>query len=193
MTLYQFRALPLGIHTTNMQMRKSALQQVKQASSRCQCIVPRNGSLRESRRLYASNAAAPIQPRQHASYIRPFLSNQGPRNCTNGIPRRTYASISAAELQFGQPVHETHPHLLRAGERMYYISTSYKSAALTDCYHSYARNNCARICGSTSETCCEPSKRWHSNTCFCRHQVPFGSGFLRVPPRTQFPIPDRIQ
>jgi intermediate cleaving peptidase 55 len=30
---------------------------------------------------------------------------------------RTYASISAAELQFGQPVHETHPHLLRAGER----------------------------------------------------------------------------
>lgn len=31
-------------------------------------------------------------------------------------PRRHYASISAAELQFGQPVHETHPHLLRAGE-----------------------------------------------------------------------------
>ncbi|KAH8601186.1 putative Xaa-Pro aminopeptidase [Bisporella sp. PMI_857] len=29
---------------------------------------------------------------------------------------RNYASISAAELQFGQPVHETHPHLLRAGE-----------------------------------------------------------------------------
>ncbi|KAN0119990.1 Peptidase M24, structural domain containing protein [Hyaloscypha variabilis] len=30
--------------------------------------------------------------------------------------RRTYASISAADLHFGQPVHETHPHLLRAGE-----------------------------------------------------------------------------
>ncbi|KAG4032695.1 hypothetical protein MFRU_006g01610 [Monilinia fructicola] len=30
--------------------------------------------------------------------------------------RRTYASISASELQFGQPVHETHPHLLNAGE-----------------------------------------------------------------------------
>jgi hypothetical protein len=29
---------------------------------------------------------------------------------------RAYASVSAAELQFGQPVHETHPHLLRAGE-----------------------------------------------------------------------------
>ena len=29
---------------------------------------------------------------------------------------RTYASVSAAKLQFGQPLHETHPHLLEAGE-----------------------------------------------------------------------------
>ena len=34
-----------------------------------------------------------------------------------GIPFvRSYASISAAECQFGQPVHETHPHLLGPGE-----------------------------------------------------------------------------
>lgn len=32
--------------------------------------------------------------------------------------RRTYASVSAADLQFGQPVHETHPHLVQAGEGM---------------------------------------------------------------------------
>ncbi|OBT54104.1 hypothetical protein VE04_05358 [Pseudogymnoascus sp. 24MN13] len=31
-------------------------------------------------------------------------------------PRRGYASVSAAECQFGQPVHETHPHILAAGE-----------------------------------------------------------------------------
>lgn len=31
-------------------------------------------------------------------------------------PRRYHASVSAAELQFGQPLHETHPHLLKAGE-----------------------------------------------------------------------------
>ncbi|KAI9877181.1 MAG: hypothetical protein M1830_004616 [Pleopsidium flavum] len=30
--------------------------------------------------------------------------------------RRSYVSVSAAELRFGQPVHETHPHLLKAGE-----------------------------------------------------------------------------
>ncbi|MCJ1224391.1 hypothetical protein MMC12_001036 [Toensbergia leucococca] len=29
---------------------------------------------------------------------------------------RSYASISASELQFGQPVYETHPHLLKASE-----------------------------------------------------------------------------
>lgn len=29
---------------------------------------------------------------------------------------RPYASIAASEFQFGQPVHETHPHLLKAGE-----------------------------------------------------------------------------
>jgi len=31
---------------------------------------------------------------------------------------RTFASVSAADLQFGQPLHETHPHLLGPGERM---------------------------------------------------------------------------
>ncbi|KAL2366612.1 hypothetical protein RJZ56_000445 [Blastomyces dermatitidis] len=30
--------------------------------------------------------------------------------------RRFYASVSAAELRFGQPLHETHPHILKAGE-----------------------------------------------------------------------------
>ncbi|KAL4885676.1 peptidase M24, structural domain-containing protein [Aspergillus karnatakaensis] len=30
--------------------------------------------------------------------------------------RRGYASVSAAELKFGQPLHETHPHLLGPGE-----------------------------------------------------------------------------
>ena len=33
------------------------------------------------------------------------------------ISTRTFASVSAADLQFGQPVHETHPHMLQAGER----------------------------------------------------------------------------
>ncbi|KAI4097760.1 MAG: hypothetical protein LQ344_000032 [Seirophora lacunosa] len=35
---------------------------------------------------------------------------------TEALPHRSYASLSAAELQFGQPLHETHPHLLKPGE-----------------------------------------------------------------------------
>ncbi|KAL9101508.1 MAG: hypothetical protein Q9163_003234 [Psora crenata] len=31
-------------------------------------------------------------------------------------PYRPYASVSAGDLQFGQPLHETHPHLLKPGE-----------------------------------------------------------------------------
>lgn len=42
-----------------------------------------------------------------------------PISISRTTPPRTYATVSAAELQFGQPVHETHPHLLRAGESMY--------------------------------------------------------------------------
>lgn len=30
---------------------------------------------------------------------------------------RPYSSVSASELRFGQPLHETHPHILEAGER----------------------------------------------------------------------------
>jgi intermediate cleaving peptidase 55 len=33
-------------------------------------------------------------------------------------PLRSYASsVAAAELKFGQPLHETHPHILSPGER----------------------------------------------------------------------------
>ncbi|KAK3078159.1 hypothetical protein LTS18_008288, partial [Coniosporium uncinatum] len=53
-------------------------------------------------------------------------ASQGPFRCPNprrvlvepqrtvDVQRRT--QVSAAELQFGQPLHETHPHILNAGE-----------------------------------------------------------------------------
>ncbi|KAI4242998.1 MAG: hypothetical protein L6R40_003689 [Gallowayella cf. fulva] len=58
--------------------------------------------------------------KRHAS---PFSSKSGLSQSLRQCPRRIgllqsrlYASVSAADLQFGQPVHETHPHLLKAGE-----------------------------------------------------------------------------
>lgn len=34
---------------------------------------------------------------------------------------RSFATISAADLRFGQPLHETHPHILKSGQRMYVL------------------------------------------------------------------------
>ena len=44
------------------------------------------------------------------------IARQAPRGFSIGHDR-SYSSVSAGELRFGQPVHETHPHLLEAGER----------------------------------------------------------------------------
>ncbi|MCJ1243557.1 hypothetical protein MMC30_000754 [Trapelia coarctata] len=43
--------------------------------------------------------------------------SDGSHRCSHALNTgRLYSSVSAAELQFGQPVHETHPHILKAGE-----------------------------------------------------------------------------
>ncbi|KAL3465929.1 peptidase M24, structural domain-containing protein [Aspergillus heterothallicus] len=46
----------------------------------------------------------------------PRLSHSISKVQAQSSVRRGYASISAAELKFGQPLHETHPHLLGPGE-----------------------------------------------------------------------------
>ncbi|KAE8151371.1 xaa-pro dipeptidase app [Aspergillus avenaceus] len=59
--------------------------------------------------------------RQLPRYLRPtsciaHISINRPALQTRPVLRRGYASISAAELKFGQPLHETHPHILNPGE-----------------------------------------------------------------------------
>ncbi|KAI4283706.1 MAG: hypothetical protein L6R35_005070 [Caloplaca aegaea] len=57
--------------------------------------------------------------RQLRSNVRkqaPWSSVHRSPRATQALPYRSYASVSAAELQFGQPLHETHPHLLKPGE-----------------------------------------------------------------------------
>ncbi|KAK2031446.1 metallopeptidase family M24 [Colletotrichum zoysiae] len=56
-------------------------------------------ALRAAQRIHPWSAAAPRRP---VFFANPHL--------------RRYSAVSAAELQFGQPVHETHPHILKAGE-----------------------------------------------------------------------------
>lgn len=45
-----------------------------------------------------------------------LASASASNGCMTSQFHRSYASVSATELQFGQPVYETHPHLLRPGE-----------------------------------------------------------------------------
>ncbi|KAL8988378.1 MAG: hypothetical protein Q9177_002539 [Variospora cf. flavescens] len=56
------------------------------------------------------------QLRSNARKQVPWSSVHRFPRATQALPYRSYASVSAAELQFGQPLHETHPHLLKPGE-----------------------------------------------------------------------------
>lgn len=67
----------------------------------------------------ASSLAGPClarscRPRALASLVSRHSGNRLEACTARGS--RNYASVSAAQLQFGQPVHETHPHILKPGE-----------------------------------------------------------------------------
>ncbi|KAL6866636.1 peptidase M24, structural domain-containing protein [Trichoderma novae-zelandiae] len=79
--------------------------------------LPRS-SLR-SLALPAQKLPVQHQQRRGISQAISHVNRQRPSSPSSYIssPRRCYSSvISAADLQFGQPVHETHPHILKAGE-----------------------------------------------------------------------------
>lgn len=57
-----------------------------------------------------------IRSRPRTGGLLPIAATNFPRVAP--LQSLSYASVSAADLQFGQPVHETHPHLLKPGERM---------------------------------------------------------------------------
>jgi intermediate cleaving peptidase 55 len=51
--------------------------------------------------------------------VRPSTLSQSLRQLPRYNAPRSYATyLAAADLKFGQPLHETHPHLLSRGERM---------------------------------------------------------------------------
>ena len=77
----------------------------------------------------------------------------------NAVQKRSFTSVHAAELQFGQPVryltnakssidmpqvHETHPHLLKAGERTI-EPISIPETLLICIYCSHSRHNRRRV------------------------------------------------
>ena len=104
--------------------------------------------------------------------------------------RKFYNSVPAAELQFGQPVHETHPHLLKAGERVYEGLPYLGGPADITC-RSYSWYWRSRICQTPVKACLSAPRQCNRNISFRRSQISIGSCFLRVPPGVKFLLPDR--
>lgn len=78
--------------------------------------LPRAALRQCTRQLRPQNNWSPLQPRLQSAKSIPASSS------TPWRPSRTYATttppkiVSAADLEFGQPVYETHPHILQPGE-----------------------------------------------------------------------------
>jgi hypothetical protein len=86
------------------------------------CVYGSLAQLNLPRTMLRGTAACLRQSRHRGAQLRRCVAQvtTTPRGhrWTTPAQTRTYASVSAAELQFGQPIHETHPHLLGPGERM---------------------------------------------------------------------------
>lgn len=80
-------------------------------------------ALRQCSRQLRHQNSWPLQPRLQSAKVIP-ASHQSSSSPSLSTPcRRTYATatpppkvVSAADLEFGQPVYETHPHILQPGE-----------------------------------------------------------------------------
>ncbi|KAI5467704.1 peptidase M24, structural domain-containing protein [Mariannaea sp. PMI_226] len=72
--------------------------------------------------LPARTATPPRHALKHSSFpiphslTAPSVAAASVRLPRSSIQCRGYATVSAADLQFGQPVYETHPHILKPGE-----------------------------------------------------------------------------
>jgi hypothetical protein len=71
-----------------------------------------------------------LRPKQAASKHVPWCltGSQGFQSLTHRGYATTY--VSAADLQFGQPVHETHPHVLKSGESTWLHSRACRTYSL---------------------------------------------------------------
>lgn len=134
--------------------------------------------MRSSRNLLR----AVSRPRSVLSLARP--------SCLPLHYRRTM--VSAADLQFGQPLHETHPHLIAPGDCnvLPLIGILY-GLMLTPLQSSDSRNFCPRISPPSRKPRQSTPEEQYRRPCLVRYQIPLRCCLLRVSPRTELLLLDR--
>lgn len=146
------RNMPIGIwrHRTNL---GSTCKRVKlsQASGRCRGSP---STMRTSAFLLLRAASRPVPTFRS----RPALL----RNA-----RRTL--LSAADIQSGQPLHETHPHLIKAGERKIEHASLPNDIVLR--LGSHSRYNSSRVPSPPCRSCSEVTPKQHRRARRQRPQV----------------------
>jgi hypothetical protein len=119
----------------------------------------------------------------------PALTRSRP-SCLAQVSRRTL--ISAADLQFGQPLHETHPHLIAPGDcKSFWTPLLFSSNTLTLLHPSDSRNLRSRVPRTSRQPRESPPKEHHRRPRFLRHQIPIRCRLLRISPRAELLLPDR--
>lgn len=98
---------------------------------------------------------------------------------TATLQQRSYASISAAELKFGQPLHETHPHILSPSERVLPILTGLNEPS-TDCCESHARDHCARVRPASFEVGQQAAEERNCRPGSIGGEIPSAGDLLRI-------------
>lgn len=106
---------------------------------------------------------------------------------------RGYATVEvpASKLRFGQPLHETHPHLLKPGESTTTCACLTRPRPFTKQRHSHTKHYCPRILPASPKARRKATAKLDRPSCWCRPEVCFGRRVLQIPPGPRLPLPDR--
>jgi hypothetical protein len=104
---------------------------------------------------------------------------------------RGYATVEvpASKLRFGQPLHETHPHLLKPGESK--ANCACLTLPFTKLQHSYTKHYCPRILPTSPKARRKATVKLDRPPCRRRTEICLGCCLLQISPGPRLPLPDR--
>ena len=141
---------------------------------------------------FADHVSFPLSPapssmsRAFCRYSKPLCSTfqllnlcRQARYVPNLCQSRLISSyINAADLRFGQPLHETHPHLLQPGEGRDNRYFRAGRCSTDDLMSSHTRHHCTRICATTNEARGTIASQRDSSSCCIGYCISHRTCFL---------------